>query len=350
MHRFDYTYLSSCPVPAPLVMLISAITEGRGLTAIRKDLQPAVFSGLEQIARIRSVRSSNALEGIVTSDDRLHALVLHQTAPLNHNEAEIAGYRDVLANIHAEYAGIRFDEPAILAFHRQLLAQTGYEYGGRFKTADNDIMERDDEGNRRVRFYPVPAAETPHAVEQMILAYLEARDTAGVHPLLLIPCVILDFLCIHPFRDGNGRMSRLLSLLLLYQAGFDIGRYISFEEAINRDKDAYYAALKLSSEGWHENKEDRLPFIEHFLRTLASCYAEMDTRFTAVSGKHLSKKALIEQYAAAAGQPFGKSDIAAAFPEISPTTIEAVLGSLVRTGTLVKLGGGRGTRYMRSCR
>lgn len=346
MHTYDYTFLATASVPVSIVNLISAIMKGSGSTTVRKNLHPHLFSSLEQIACIQSVKSSNEIEGIVTSDDRLYAIVKNHTAPLNHNEAEIAGYRDVLAKIHGGYADIGLDIPTILGLHRLLLAQTGYEYGGRFKTADNHIMERDERGNRRVRFQPVSADETARAMEQLIFAYAEARDTAAIHPLLLIPCVVLDFLCIHPFRDGNGRMSRLLSLLLLYQSGYDIGRYVSFEDAINRDKAAYYEALKQSSDGWHENRSNPFPFIEHFLMMLAQCYAEVETRFTAVSAKPASKSALIERYLIQAVQPVGKSEICAAFPEISPTTVEAVLGKLVKSKMIRKIGDGRGTRYL----
>ena len=348
MHTYDYSFLATGSIPVSIANLISRISKASGFAVIRKDLYPNIFSDLERIARIQSVKSSNAIEGIVTSDDRLRAIVMNETAPLNHNESEIAGYRDVLTKIHAGYADITFDEPTILNMHRLLLAQTGYEYGGRFKAADNLILERDDFGRKQVRFRPVSAAETPQAIEQLVLAYTEAGNSADIHPLLLIPCVILDFLCIHPFRDGNGRMSRLLSLLLLYRAGYDIGRYISFEEAINRDKDAYYEALKQSSVGWHDNAENPFPFVEHFLRMLASCYAEMEMRFTTVSGMHSSKTAMIEQYVSRTFQPFGKADICAAFPEISPTTIEAVLGRLVKSNRIKKIGAGRGTKYVSS--
>jgi len=346
MHRFDYSYLETDSVPASVLNLISMISKGSGITAVRKELHPKVFSDLEVIARIQSVKSSNAIEGIVTTDDRLRAIVMNQTAPLNHNESEIAGYRDVLEKIHTGYSHLEFDESTILAFHRLLLSHTSYEYGGKFKIADNYILERDEEGNRKVRFRPVSALETPQAMEQLIFAYNEAHDTVGIHPLLLIPCLILDFLCIHPFRDGNGRMSRLLSLLLLYQSGYDIGRYISFEEAINRDKDRYYEVLKESSEGWHENKENPYPFVEHFLRMLASCYAEIESRFTAASSMHVSKSTMIEQYLCNSLKPVGKADICAAFPEISPTTVEAVLGKLVKSNVIKKIGSGRTTQYL----
>jgi len=323
MHKFDYSFLSSGSIPVSILNLISLISKGSGISAVRKELHPKIFSDLEKIARIQSVKSSNAIEGIVTSDDRLRAIVLNQTAPLNHNEAEIAGYRDVLSRIHNEYASIEFNEHTILEFHRLLLSHTGCEYGGKYK-----------------------AAETPQAMEQLLFAYLEARDTVNIHPLLLIPCVILDFLCIHPFRDGNGRISRLLSLLLLYQNGYDIGRYISFEEAINRDKFAYYDALKQSSVNWHENKENPFCFIEHFLLMLANCYTEIETRYNAASGMSLTKSAMIEKYVCNAVNPVGKADICASFPEISPTTVEAVLGKLVKANLIEKIGSSRTTRYI----
>ena len=224
----------------------------------------------------------------------------------------------------------------------------GYEYGGQFKTEDNVIMEVDADGNRRVRFRPVSAQDTPQAMEQLELAYLAARDDANINQLLLIPCVILDFLCIHPFRDGNGRMSRLLSLLLLYQNGYDAGKYVSFEEQINNYKAYYYDALERSSAGWNENKNDYIPFMENFLSTLYMCYKELDKRFAVVNGKRITKKARVEATVLNSLTPLSKAEICKILPDVSPTTVEAVLGAMVKSGAIKRLGSARAARYMKT--
>lgn len=214
------------------------------------------------------------------------------------------------------------------------------------KVTDNVIVEIDTEGNRRVRFRPVPANETEAAMEQLELAYLDACSNSNINQLLLIPCVILDFLCIHPFRDGNGRMSRLLSLLLLYKNGFDAGKYISFEEQINKYKDLYYDALQSSSSGWESNKNDYYPFIQNFLSTLYMCYKELDKRFAVVNGKRVTKTARIEATVLGSLLPISKSEICAIHPDISPTTVEAVLGKMIKNGQIKRIGSSKGARYI----
>ena len=268
MHRFDYSFLNNGLLPAGLVNLTTNIASLKTMAGVRKEEYLQVFTELEAVAKIQSIKSSNAIEGIVTSDERIAAIVNQNSAPLNHNEAEIAGYRDALNEIHQGHAYIDFRERDILRLHEIMMSLAGYEYGGQYKTDDNVILEVDADGNRRVRFRPTPAAETKQAMEQLELAYLEAKSDAAINQLLLIPCVILDFLCIHPFRDGNGRMSRLLSLLLLYKNGYDAGKYVSFEEQINYYKAYYYEALRQSSTGWETNENDYFPFMENFLSTL----------------------------------------------------------------------------------
>ena len=290
MRVFDYSFLNNGLLPANLVNLTASIASLKTMAGVRKDEYAKIFTELEAIAKVQSVKSSNAIEGIVTSDERINAIVNQNSAPLNHNEAEIAGYRDALNTIHLHYATLDFRQSDILRLHEMLMSHAGYEYGGQYKTDDNVILEVDAQGQRRVRFRPTPAAETPQAMEQLELAYLEARSDANINQLLLIPCVILDFLCIHPFRDGNGRMSRLLSLLLLYKNGYDAGKYVSFEEQINNYKAYYYEALRQSSEGWTENENSYFPFIENFLSTLYMCYKELDQRFAVVHGKRSRRR------------------------------------------------------------
>ena len=344
MHIFDYSFLENGPVPSKILNLTASLYSERTLTDTRKSASAQVFSELELIAKVQSVKSSNAIEGIVTSDERIRDIVTNSSAPLNHDEADIAGYRDVLNLVHTRYAEISFDVSTILSFHALLLSKSGYEYGGKFKSENNLIMERSADGTRQVRFTPTPASETKGAVEQLVFAYLEARDNANINQLLLIPCVILDFLCIHPFRDGNGRISRLLSLLLLYKNGFDIGRWISYEEKINETKDEYYAALKASSEGWHENKNNPFVFMEYFMRTLLFCYDDFDRRFVSAGSSRKGER--VELVLMRSVVPLSKADICRSLPEVSLTTVEAVLGRMVKEGKILKTGAARSTRYV----
>jgi Fic family protein len=345
MRQFDYSFLATHPVPAGLLNAVSAISSLKTRKLLLYDQNTGIFERLESIAKVQSVKGSNEIEGIVTSDKRLHAIVNQSSAPLNHNEAEIAGYRDALNLVHAGFSMLDIRELDIQRLHEVMLAYSGVT-GGHYKTSDNYIMEIDAAGRRKIRFMPTPAADTRQAMEQLTLAYLDARSNDSIHPLLLIPCLILDFLCIHPFMDGNGRMSRLLSLLMLYKTGFDAGRYISFEEQINKTKGAYYEALKLSSEAWHENANDYFPFIENFVTTLLVCYRELDKRFAVVNAKKISKAHRIESTVLNSLLPISKKDILYALPDVSATTIESVLGKMMKAGRIRKLGAGPATRYI----
>lgn len=346
MRRFDYSFLNNGLLPAKLVNLTASIASLKTMAGVRREEYSSVFTRLEEIAKVQSVKSSNAIEGIVTSDERIAAIVNQNSAPLNHDEAEIAGYRDALNEIHLGHDRMDFKESDILRLHEMMLLPAGYGFGGKYKTEDNVILELDANGERRVRFRPVPAAETKHAMEQLELAYMAARDDAEINQLLLIPCVILDFLCIHPFRDGNGRMSRLLSLLLLYKNGYDVGKYISFEEQIGKYKAWYYEALRRSSEGWETNENSYFPFIENFLSVLYMCYKELDKRFAVVHGKKITKKARVEAVVQNSLTPLSKAEICAILPDVSPTTVEAVLGAMVKSGSALRVGQGRATRYI----
>ncbi len=346
MRKFDYSFLDQGLLPANLINLTSGIAALKTIAGVRKEENLRVFTELEAIARVQSVKSSNAIEGIVTSDERIAAIVNQSSAPLNHNEAEIAGYRDALNEIHLHYDRIDFREGDILRLHEMMLSAAGYEFGGQYKTEDNVILEMDSAGNRRVRFRPVPASETAQAMEQLELAYLEACGNSAVNRLLLVPCVILDFLCIHPFRDGNGRMSRLLTLLLLYRSGYDVGKYVSFEEQINDHKTYYYEALRQSSVGWETNENSYFPFMENFLSTLYLCYKELDKRFAVAHSGRITKKARIEATVLNSLTPMSKAEICRILPDVSPTTVEAVLGAMVREGSIVRIGTSRAARYL----
>ncbi|MEG1195034.1 MAG: Fic family protein [Clostridia bacterium] len=348
MRKFDYSFLSNGLLPANLVNLTSSISMLKTMAGVRKEEYKKIFTELEAVAKVQSIKSSNAIEGIVTSDERIAAIVNQNSAPLNHNEAEIAGYRDALNEIHLGYERIDVRESDILRLHEMLLSIAGYEFGGKYKTDDNVILEVDTDGTRKVRFKPTPAAETKQAMEQLELAYMDARDDAGINQLLLIPCVILDFLCIHPFRDGNGRISRLLSLLLLYKNGYDAGKYVSFEEQINKYKACYYEALKQSSTGWDANENTYFPFIENFLSALYMCYKELDKRFAVVHGKKITKKARIEATVLNSLTPLSKAEICKILPDVSPTTVESVLGAMVKSGEIERIGSSRSSRYIKA--
>lgn len=347
MHKFDYSFLNNGLLPSQLVNVTASISSLRTAAQFRKNDCQKVFTELEKIARIQSVKSSNEIEGIVTTDERIVQIVQQNSAPLNHNEQEILGYRDALNIIHTGHQNIQFNENSVLSLHRTMLSATDYNFAGKYKNDDNVILEIDALGNKKVRFAPVSANETKTAMEQLFLAFMEAVSDTNINALLLIPCVILDFLCIHPFKDGNGRMSRLLSLLLLYKNGFDVGKYISFEEQINKNKDWYYQALKESSENWHDSTNNYFPFMQNFLATLYECYKELDRRFAVVNSNKITKTTRIENTVLNSLLPISKADICRLLPDISPTTVEAVLGKMVKSGIITTIGKGRGTKYVR---
>ena len=345
MRKFDYSFLNNGLLPANLVNLTSNIAALKTMAGVRKDEYTQIFTELEAVAKVQSIKSSNAIEGIVTSDERIAAIVNQNSAPLNHNEAEIAGYRDALNAIHLGYAHIDFRRSDVLRLHEMMMSFAGYEYGGQYKTDDNVILEIDADGNRRVRFRPTPASETPKAMEQLELAYLDARSDANINQLLLIPCVILDFLCIHPFNEGNGRMSRLLTLLLLYRSGYLVGKYISIEKLISDTKETYYEALQESSCNWHEGTNDYAPFVTYMLGILAAAYRDFESRIELLTTKGLSKPDRVREIIRNHLGKITKSEIMAKCPDISQITVQRALADLIKSGEILKIGGGRYTSY-----
>ena len=333
-------------MPANLLGITNSIAELKALDKIRKRDFQNIFTKLESIAKVQSVKGSNAIENIVTTDKRIEEIVNHSSAPLNHNEQEIAGYRDALNAIYNGFDNISLYEQTILNLHSVLLSFTEIG-GGQYKTSDNVILEIDSDGNRKIRFTPTKAVETQSAMQQLVYAFIDANNDSGINKLLLIPCFILDFLCIHPFSDGNGRMSRLLSLLLLYKAGFDAGKYISFEEQINKNKNSYYEALRKSSENWENNANDYLPFIENFIFTLLICYKELDKRFAIIHSKKVSKRERVEQTILNSLLPLGKREINYILPDISATTIEIVVSQMLKQGKVKKIGTFKDAKYIK---
>ena len=347
MRKFDFTFLEQDKIPGDLINVLTDIYLMKRDNDGRKEKYGTVFTELEKIAIVQSVKGSNAIEGILTTEDRINEIVNRSSAPLNHNEEEIVGYRDALNLVHNNYQNLSFSETNILSLHKTMLRIAKANAAGKYKEHDNAIMEIKADGTRSVRFTPISASETKEAMNQLVLAYMDARDNSNINQLLLIPCVILDFLCIHPFSDGNGRMSRLLTLLLLYKAGFDAGKYISFEEQINKAKGHYYESLRKSSVSWHNNKNDYFFFVENFLITLFTCYKELDKRFATVNSKKVNKTSRIEATILNSALPISKKEISDILPDVSVTTIETVLGKMLKEGRILKIGAGKNTKYIR---
>jgi Fic family protein len=345
MKVFNYKDIPQTLFTPEIVALLSSIHEHKGKQELYIEAHADVLTALTEIAKIQSTGASNAIEGIYTTDKRLEELVRDKSAPRNRSEQEIAGYRDVLSTIHESYDYIYPRPNVILQLHKQLYSFSKSAIGGSYKNSDNFIAETDAEGNQSVRFRPVPAFLTASAMDDMCVAFIESLEKSEYDPLLLIPMFVLDFLCIHPFNDGNGRMSRLLTLLLFYRAGYIVGKYISVEKLIEGSKDTYYEALRDSSGGWHENKNDYAPFVRYYLGVTEKAYNEFEERVEYLSNKGLSKPARIKAFIDRKIGKVSKKEILEACPGISKVTAERTLTALVKNGYLVKIGGGRSTAY-----
>jgi Fic family protein len=295
MRSYDYSEKWGKLLTPDIVALLTQIHEFKGKQTLFIEAKADVLSQLVEVAKIQSTEASNKIEGIYTSDARLKALVKDKTTPRSRSEREIAGYRDVLNTIHESHDYISIRPNLILQLHRDLYKFEGYDIGGKYKSADNIIEEEDEQGNKRVRFKPVPAWETPEALENLCTEFNKAIDQGKADPLLLIPMFILDFLCIHPFNDGNGRMSRLLTLLCLYRAGYIVGKYISIEHLIEKTKDSYYECLQESSEAWHEEENDYIPFVQYMLGIVVAAYRDFTTRVKTLTASGIPKPDRIAQ-------------------------------------------------------
>ena len=345
MRSFNYREVYKSLLTTDIVAMLTQIHEIKGKQAAFVEAQQDSLIQLVEIAKIQSTDASNKIEGIYTSDERIKKLVLNKTSPRNRSEMEIAGYRDVLNSIHESYEYIPPKPSMILQLHRDLYKYSGQTHGGAYKTSDNLITEEDDQGNTRVRFAPVSAWETPEAVDALCIAYAEALKDTSYNPLLLICMFILDFLCIHPFNDGNGRMSRLLTLLLLYRAGYDVGKYISLEKLIEGSKETYYEALQYSSENWHDGRNDYLPFVRYMLGIILSAYRVFYDRVQVVTENGLSKPDKVRKTIKDTLGTITKTEIVKKHPDISQVTIQRALNDLVKSGEIIKIGGGRYTSY-----
>ena len=345
MRAFNYKTEYQKLLTPEIVSYLTQIHEQKGKQSKFSDAQQDVLDELLEIAKIQSTEASNRIEGIITTDDRLKLIVRNKTTPRSRSEREIAGYRDVLTTIHENYEYIPIRPGMILQLHRDLYKFSGMSIGGNFKNSDNVIAEELPDGTKKVRFQPVHAWETSEAMDSVCSAINEALNDPEMDNLLLIPMFILDFLCIHPFNDGNGRMSRLLTLLMLYRTSYQIGKYISIEKLIADSKDSYYEALQESSESWHEGNNDYLPFARYMLGVFIAAYREFEERAEIMIEAGNSSLSRIRRIIRGSTGRITKAEIADQCPDISQVTIQRALKSLLDTGDILKIGGGRYTSY-----
>lgn len=345
MRIYDYEDKWQELLEPDIVSLLTTIHEYRGKETLYMEAKRDALTQLMEVAKIQSTDASNRIEGIYTSDERLRKIVMDKTAPKSRSEREIAGYRDVLTTIHENYDYIPVKASSILQLHRDLYRFSGSSVGGHYKVSDNEIAEIDGDGNKIIRFQPVPARETSENVDKLCEAYNRIMERPDVDPLLILPMFILDFLCIHPFSDGNGRMSRLFTLLLLYRSEYHVGKYISIEKVINDSKETYYEVLQESSVGWHEGKNTYLPFVRYMLGAIVAAYREFSSRVSLFSTRGLSKSEIIREVIKETIGKITKAEIMARCPDISHTTVQRTLKELQEKGEIIKIGGGRYTSY-----
>lgn len=346
MRTFHYSEIKEQKWDSDILGLIGGIYKYVGKQELYLKQKPDELDKLVEIAKIQSTEASNAIEGIVTTNTRIRQLVEEKTTPRNRDEQEIVGYRDVLNVIHENFDVIPITKNYILQLHKMLYSHMNNPFAGQTKNVQNYISATYPDGHAKVLFTPLAPYETPEALERICEEYNRVTGNFEVEPLIAIPIFIHDFLCIHPFNDGNGRMSRLLSTLLLYRSGFYVGKYISLEAKIAREKDLYYDALKKSQNGWHEGHEDVVPFIKYYLGTILAAYKDFEDRFAIVEEKlpaiDMVRKAVQNKIGR-----FTKQDIRELCPSLSVSSIEGSLRKLVKAGELMRAGVGKATHYVR---
>jgi Fic family protein len=346
MRNFNYSNIQKQLWDSEILSLISAIYKATGKQELYLQQKPEELEKLVEIAKIQSTEASNEIEGIVTTNTRIKQLVEEKTAPRNRNEQEIAGYRDVLNIILDNFDTIPISKNYILQLHKILYNHMNNPMGGKTKNVQNYISATFPDGHVETHFTPLSPFETPIALDKICEEYNRTIGNNEVEPLILIPIFIHDFLCIHPFNDGNGRMSRLLTTLLLYRNGFYVGKYISLEAKISKNKDLYYSSLSNSQDGWHEGKDDPLPFIKYLLGTILSAYKDFEERCLIIEPK-LSALEKVRRASLNKIGRFTKQDIYELCPSISISSIESSLHKLVESGELVREGVGKSTCYYR---
>ena len=347
MRAFNYSLIKDNKWDSELLGLIAAIYKEVGKQEMYLKQKPQELEKLVEIAKIQSTEASNAIEGIVTTNTRIRQLMEEKTIPRNRDEKEIAGYRDVLGIIHESFDAIPITQNYILQLHKILFSHLGNPAAGKTKTVQNYINATFPDGHTETLFIPLEPYETPEALDRICEEYNRVIGNAELEPLIAIPVFIHDFLCIHPFNDGNGRMSRLLTTLLLYRSGFYVGKYISLEAKIAKHKDLYYDALSASQNGWHEGSDDPVPFIKYLLGTILAAYRDFEDRFALVEVKRsaLDMVRLATQYKIGR---FTKQDIRELCPSLSISSIEGSLRKLVDNGEIKREGNGKSTFYYRT--
>ena len=346
MREFNYNKYCEQKWDSGILGLVAAIYKEAGKQEVYLKQRPEELEKLVEIAKVQSTESSNAIEGIVTTDTRIRQLVAEKTAPRNRSEQEIAGYRDVLSVIHESFDAIPITRNFILQLHKILYSHTNNPMAGQTKNVQNYISATWPDGHTEILFTPLSPFETPPALDQICTEYDRVIGNLELEPLIAIPVFIHDFLCIHPFNDGNGRMSRLLTTLLLYRSGFYVGKYISLEAKIAKNKDLYYEALGASQHGWHEGCDDSVPFIKYLLGTILAAYRDFADRFALVE----QKLPALETVRLAVQQKIGrftKQDIRELCPALSLSSVEGALRKMVADGELSREGAGKSTQYIR---
>lgn len=346
MRSFDHGYFLETAISHSLVMSMRVLGEFRGRQGLYSDQFPEVLETLRQVAMIQSTESSNRIEGITVLPERLADLVTRKIKPRDRSEQEVAGYRDVLASIHANHDRMQLSTESILDWHRMIYRYTG-EKGGHWKKKDNAILEVRPDGRQVVRFQPASAITTPKLMDKLVKLYVRALDEAKTDPLLLIASFVLDFECIHPFTDGNGRIGRLLTLLLLYQCGYEAGRYIGLERIVEESKETYYEALLASSHGWHDAQHDLRPWWEYFLGTLTAAYKEFESRVGTLTTAKGAKREMVRNAIERLPARFKFADVQRACPGVSYPTLKRALADLKSEGRLRCLGKGRDAHWER---
>ena len=346
MRNFNYSKIKDIKWDSEILSLVASIYRYQGKQELYLKQRPNELEKLIDIAKIQSTESSNKIEGIVTTSVRLKQLLEEKTTPRNRNEQEIVGYRDVLDIIHENFDVIPISRNYILQMHKILYSHMNNPLVGKTKNVQNYISATYPDGHSEVLFTPLSPFETPGALDRICDEYNRVIGNSEVEPIIMIPIFIHDFLCIHPFNDGNGRLSRLLTTLLLYKNGFYVGRYISLESLIARDKAAYYEALNKAGVNWHDGNEDVVPFIKYLLRIILAAYKAFDDRFSIVENK-LSAVEMVRKAALQKLGRFTKQDIRELCPSLSISSIEGSLRKLVEEGELRREGVGRSTKYIR---
>ena len=346
MRDFHYAAIREQKWDSEILGLIAAIYKEAGKQEMYLKQRPEELEKLVEIAKVQSTEASNAIEGIVTTSTRIRQLVEEKTAPRNRDEQEIAGYRDALNIIHENFDAIPITRNYILQLHKVLYSHMNNPMAGQTKSVQNYISATDPDGHTETLFTPLAPFETQEALERICDEYNRTIGNMEVEPLIVIPIFIHDFLCIHPFNDGNGRMSRLLTTLLLYRNGFYVGKYISLEAKIAKNKDLYYAALRQAQEGWHEGTEDAVPFIKYLLGIILSAYRDFEDRFSLVEQKKPALETVRQATLNKIGR-FSKQDIRELCPALSVSSIEGALRKLVASGELKREGNGKNTCYYR---